>query len=146
MFGQELARLEVEFYRGLNSMVEPLIRAGVGSPDLWPTGAIVLEVTGRNSGRSFNVPLLATRVGELILIGTVRRRSEWVKNLAANAETRYWMGGRVHEATAFVFASGLDAPPLDEMPPQAACLANALILQSSLFGVGFAILAPRRSN
>ena len=146
MLGQELARLEVEFYRGLNKMVEPLIRAGVGSPGLWPTGAIVLEVTGRNSGQRFNVPLLATPVGELILIGTLRRRSEWVKNLAANTEIRYWMGGRLHEATAFVFAQGLNEPPRDTLPPLANCLANALILQSGLFGVGFAILAPRQSN
>ena len=146
MFGQELARLEAEFYRGLNTIVEPLVRAGVASPGLWPTGAIVLEVTGRNTGRSFNVPLLATRIGELVLISTVRRRSEWMKNLAAKTETRYWMGGRLHEATAFVFAPGLSEPQLDDMPPLASCLARSLAQQSRLFGVSFAILAPRQSS
>ena len=102
MFMQELARIETEFYRGVNSFVEPLVRAGVGSPVFWPVGAIVLEITGRNTGQSFNVPLLAARVGDLFVVSTYRRRSEWVKNLAANSEVRYWLGGRQHDATAFV--------------------------------------------
>ena len=145
MFGQQMARMESDFYRGLNQFVEPLVRAGVGSPLLWPTGAIVLETTGRSTGRIYKIPLLATRIGDLLLASTVRRRSQWLKNLAANPDTRYWMGGRSHEATAYVIAAGLNAP-LDEMPPLASCLANALIPQSNLFGVSFAILAPRQSQ
>src|SRR5436853_3700211 len=145
MIGQQMARMESDFYRGLNQFVEPLVRAGVGSPLLWPTGAIVLETTGRTTGRTYNVPLLATRIGDLLLASTVRCRSQWLKNLAANPDTRYWMGGRSHEATAYVIAAGL-AAPLDEMPPLASCLANALIPQSNLFGVSFAILAPRQSQ
>lgn len=145
MFGQEMARLESEFYRGLNSVVEPLVRAGIGSPLLWPTGAIVLETTGRSTGRTYNVPLLATRIGDLLLVSTIRRQSQWLKNLAANSDARYWMGGRSHEAIAYVFAAGRNAP-LGEMPPLARCLAGVLIPQSNLFGVSFAILAPRRSQ
>ena len=145
MIGQQMARMESDFYRGLNQFVEPLVRAGVGSPLFWPTGAIVLETTGRTTGRTYNVPLLATRIGDLLLASTVRCRSQWLKNLAANPDTRYWMGGRSHEATAYVIAAGL-AAPLDEMPPLASCLANALIPQSNLFGVSFAILAPRQSQ
>jgi deazaflavin-dependent oxidoreductase (nitroreductase family) len=145
MFGQQMARMESDFYRGLNQFVEPLVRAGVGSPLLWPTGAIVLETTGRSTGRTYKIPLLATRIGDLLLASTVRRRSQWLKNLAANPDARYWMGGRSHEATAYVIAAGLNAS-LDEMPPLASCLANALIPQSNLFGVSFAILAPRQSQ
>jgi deazaflavin-dependent oxidoreductase (nitroreductase family) len=146
MFVREMARLESEFYRGLNQLIEPLVRAGVGSPILSPTGAIVLETTGRSTGRTYNVPLLATRIGDLLLVSTIRRESQWLKNLAANPDIRYWMGGRSREATAYVITVTLNAPPLDEMPPLAGCLANALIPQSNLFGVSFAILAPRQSQ
>ena len=145
MFGEQMTRLESEFYRGLNQFVEPLVRAGVGSPILSPTGAIVLETIGRRSGRLYKVPLLATRIHDLLLVSTVRRRSQWLKNLAANPDTRYWMGGRAHEATAFVIAAGMSTP-LGQLPPLAGCLANALIPQSNLFGISFAILAPRQSQ
>src|SRR5436305_13220979 len=118
MFGQPMVRLESESYRGLNRLVEPFVRAGIGSPLLWPTGAIVLETTGRRTGRTYKIPLLVTRIGDLLLASTVRRRSQWLKNLTANPDTRYWMGGRSHEAIAYVIAAGLNAP-LDEMPPLA---------------------------
>ena len=143
MFVQELSRLESDFYRGLNSVVEPLVRAGFGSPLLWPTGAIVLETTGRNTGQSFNIPLLATRMGDLVVVSTYRRRSQWVKNLAASTETRYWMGGRSHEATALVITPDRDSSSSDTLPPNAACLAAFLQQQSQLFGISFAILMPR---
>jgi deazaflavin-dependent oxidoreductase (nitroreductase family) len=142
MFEQEMARLENDFYRGLNSVIEPLVRAGFGSPILWPTGAIVLETMGRNTGQKFNVPLLATRIGDLIVVSTYRRRSQWVKNLTANTETCYWMGGRLHEATAFVFTPD-NAASLDNLPPRAACLAAFLQQQSQLLRISFAILMPR---
>ena len=143
MFERELSRLESDFYRGLNGVVEPLVRAGFGSPIFWPTGAIVLESTGRNTGQSFNVPLLATRVGDLVVVSTYRRRSQWVKNLTARAETRYWMGGRLREATAYVLSPDREPSPSDELPPRAACLAAFLQQQSRLFGISFAILMPR---
>jgi len=146
MFGQQMAGMESNFYRGLNRVVEPLIRAGVGSPLLWPTGVIVVETTGRSTGRTYKVPLLATRIGELLLVSSVRRRSQWLKNLAAKPETHYWMAGRSHAATTLVIAAGLAAPPLEHMPPLISCLVNALIPQSHLFGVGFAILIPRPSQ
>ncbi len=142
MFGQEFARIESEFYRSLNSMVEPLIRIGFANPILWPTGAIVLEVTGRKTGQTIRVPLLATRVGDLFLVSTYRRRSDWVKNLAANPEARYWLGGRPYDATAFVFTQGSQST-LDNLPPRAACLVGLLKQQSQLFGISFALLAPR---
>ena len=119
MFGQDLARLETDFFRGLNSIVEPLVRAGAGSPLFWPVGAIVLETAGRSTGRKYNVPLLAIRVGDMLVVSTSRRRSQWLKNLAADGEIRYWMGGRPHEATAYVFGRGIDAPPQGAVPSRA---------------------------
>ena len=139
-----LERLEVDFFRGLNQFVEPLVRAGLGAPVLFPAGAIVIETRGRKSGRRSRVPLMAAIVGDLIVVSTVRRRSDWLKNLAAHPEIRYWMGGRELEATAFAIGPGIAS--LSELPARVRCLAAALKQHSTLFGTGFAILAPRDSS
>ena len=138
-----LERLEADFFRGLNQVVEPLVRAGLGGPLLFPAGAIVIETRGRRSGRRSNVPLMAALVGDLVVVSTVRRRSNWVKNLAAHPEVRYWLGGREREGTAFAIGPGIETP--DELPPRVSCLASALKQHSELFGTAFAILMPRES-
>jgi hypothetical protein len=143
MTARNLKQLEADFFRNLNQVVEPLVRAGLGSPLPWTTGAIVLETTGRKTGRSLSVPLLATLVGDLLLVSTVRKGSQWVKNLATNSEVTYWIYGEQRSAKAFVFAETVAPPTLTEMPVVAACLASALLPQSKLFGVSFAILVPR---
>jgi hypothetical protein len=51
---------EAEFFRTLNGLVEPAVRAGCASPGLLPTGMVVLETTGAKSGLPRRVPLLAT--------------------------------------------------------------------------------------
>ena len=91
MMTQPLCQLESIFLKALNQVAEPLIRAGFGNPVCWPIGAIVLETTGRNTDRTYNVPLLATRTGSLLLVSTVRCRSQWLKNLAAHPRARYWL-------------------------------------------------------
>ena len=45
-----LRSVEIEFFRMLNRLVEPRIRAGLGSPCLAPGGVIVLETRGRRTG------------------------------------------------------------------------------------------------
>jgi deazaflavin-dependent oxidoreductase (nitroreductase family) len=143
-------RLEAEFFRGLNQFVEPLVRAGLGAPMLFPAGAIVVETQGRKSGRRSNVPLMAALVGDLVVISTVRRRSNWLKNLAAHPDVRYWLGGREREATAYAIGPGIETAEtpgmIAELPPRVSCLARALRQHSSLFGTGFAILMPRGSS
>lgn len=142
MFLAGLERLEADFFHGLNQFVEPLVRAGLGAPVLFPAGAIVIETQGRTSGRRSNVPLMAALVGDLVVVSTVRRRSNWLmKNLSAHPEVRYWLGGREREATAFAIGPGVETP--DELPPRISCLAAALKQHSALFGTGFAILMPR---
>ena len=44
-----LNRLEADFFRWLNQFVDPLVRAGVGAPILFPAGAIVIETQGRKA-------------------------------------------------------------------------------------------------
>jgi deazaflavin-dependent oxidoreductase (nitroreductase family) len=149
MFIAGFERLEAEFFRGMNQVVEPLVRAGLGAPVLFPAGAIVIETQGRKSGRRLNVPLMAALVGDLIVVSTVRRRSNWVKNLAAHPEVRYWLGGREREATAFALGPGIETETpemIAKLPPRVSCLAVALKQHSTMFGTGFAILMPRESS
>lgn len=142
MFAQMLTGFQKQFFFGLNEVAEPLIRAGFGNPVFWPTGTIVVETTGRTTGRKINIPVLATRLGDLVVFSTVRRNSQWVKNLIANPEVCYWLVGKPHAATAIVLIPDQHTA-FDHLPPQAVCLARALQQQSQLFGISFAILTPR---
>ena len=139
-----LERMEADFFRGLNWFVEPLVRAGFGAPSLFPAGAIVIETHGRVSGRRSRVPLMAVLVGDLVVVSTVRRGSNWLKNLSAHPEVRYWLGGREREAIAFAIGPNVETP--DELPPRVSCLAAWLRKHSSMFGTGFAILMPTESR
>jgi deazaflavin-dependent oxidoreductase (nitroreductase family) len=102
-----LRRLEVEFFRMLNRVVEPMVRAGLGSPRIVPGGLIVLEATGRKTGRRIRTPLVATRLGGYVIVATGRGgRSQWVHNLSANPKVRFWLAGRPRDARAFVIRDG----------------------------------------
>lgn len=125
----------------LNRIAEPLIRSGFGSPGLWPCGAVVLETTGRRTGRRIDVPVLATLVTDLAVAATVRPRSQWIANLAAQPRVHYWLAGRRRPATALVVTPGTAALRGDDSRPGAA-LARALEPWSRLWGWSFAVLAP----
>ena len=146
MFIQGLRPIETAFYGSVNLIIEPLIRAGIGSPGLWPAGAIVLETVGRKSGRKYNVPLLAARIGDLLVVSTLRRRSQWLKNVAANPKLRYWMNGKLRDAEAIVISADHPAKPEEIVPPATSCLMAALQSQSGLFGASFAVLIPLSST
>jgi deazaflavin-dependent oxidoreductase (nitroreductase family) len=138
--------VEVEFFRFLNRWLEPQIRAGLGSPRLAPGGLIVLETRGRKTGRRARVPLVATRIHGHVLIGTFRGgRSEWAKNLAADPETRFWMGGRARPALATVIAGSRRPRPLPKLPPLLR-LVVAFLVPYTRAGWTFAVLSPRRTR
>jgi len=61
-----------EFFRTLNALVEPAVRAGCASPGLLPTGMVLLETTGATSGLPRRVPLLATVLEGCLFVGTAR--------------------------------------------------------------------------
>lgn len=89
-------------FRLLNSIVEPTVKAGVGNPLPVGAGAVVLEVTGRKSGLKRRVPLLASRLGDHLIVSTVRQGSQWLKNVEADPSVTVWLYGSARPATASV--------------------------------------------
>jgi deazaflavin-dependent oxidoreductase (nitroreductase family) len=87
-------------FRTLNSVVRPIAKAGLTSPLPIGIGIVVVETTGRKSGKTREVPLVATRIGDRIDVSTVRRDSQWVKNLAADPDGAVWLKGERRVATA----------------------------------------------
>jgi len=133
-------QLEVEYFRMLNGIVEPMVRFGFGSPGLFPVGAIVLETKGRRTGRPSSVPLMAARARDFVLVSTVRRGSHWFRNLSAQPDVRYWLGGQETKARAFTIRNGSVIG--DDPPESARCIVELLRTHSTIFGTGFAILIP----
>jgi deazaflavin-dependent oxidoreductase (nitroreductase family) len=137
--------VEAEFFRMLNRLVEPHIRAGWASPRFVPGGLIVLETISRRSGRRLRTPLAAIRIDGHIVISTFRgARSQWVKNLAAHPQVRYWLRGRRRPARALV----LSGPPSDRaaraLPAAVRWFVRAL-MPYTYAGWAFAVLAPERA-
>jgi deazaflavin-dependent oxidoreductase (nitroreductase family) len=88
-------------FRLLNRLVEPAVRAGLGNTHVGP-GAFVLQTTGRRSGRPRRVPLLGKRVGDIVVVSTVRPNSQWIRNLEHRPDAHIWIGGRSRPVTATI--------------------------------------------
>ena len=133
-----LQRFERDFFRSLNSVVEPAVRKGVGSFRWTPGKLIVLESTGFKSGQKRRTPLLAFRVGKYHLVSTGRgKRSFWPKNLEKQPEISYYLGGKRYSSTAVVIKEEQDAS--SELPGYARAVANHLASYTSR-GWAFALL------
>ena len=111
-------------FRTLNRFLEPAVRAGLGSTLAGPA-AFVVETTGRHSGLPRRVPLLAKRIGDTIIVSTIRDDSQWIRNLEHHPVADIWIAGRPRRASATVVrVPGATiarlrlepSPPLD--PPQ----------------------------
>jgi deazaflavin-dependent oxidoreductase (nitroreductase family) len=163
MFRRSFQSLEKRFFRTLNTYLEPLISTGLGSPGLTPVGAVVLETTGRKSGRTYKTPVLASEFATLLLVSTVRSRSQWIKNLAATPQTKVWLRGQSVPVTAYVIGRGQSVPVtayvigprlsrsegIPAPSPIVQFLINRLRRWSKLTGADFAILdrhAPQVSG
>jgi deazaflavin-dependent oxidoreductase (nitroreductase family) len=107
-------------FQALNQVVGPLARAGALSPLPIGSGLVVLETTGRSSGLPRQVPLAATRLGDTVLVSTVRADSQWVRNLEADPSAGLWIRGRRRAATAAVRRGPLNVVrlQLDDPAPE----------------------------
>lgn len=140
---QTCTRLEADFYRTLNRFVEPAVRAGLGSPCISPGGLVVIETTGRRSGRTYRTPVVATLFGGRLFVSTVRGPgSQWLKNLSATPELRYWQAGRLHDADALVFNPNDPPAKFDALPPVLRPIVSLLYA----LGIGVAVLTPRSTT
>ncbi len=142
-----LTTFESEWFRALNRIVEPSVRAGCGSPGILPFGLIVLETKGWSTGRWHRTPHFASAIDDYLLVSTVRgRRSHWVKNLIRHADVRYWSGGQPRQARALLFSPDGDAPDLQGLSPLLSALVPGLAYLAKDLGCAFAFLAPERSS
>jgi deazaflavin-dependent oxidoreductase (nitroreductase family) len=134
--------IERNFFRRLNTLVEPLVLSGVVSSARLPLSLVVLETTGFKSGKQRRTPLWSVRVGDCRLVGTARgKRSFWTKNLSAQPQARYFLGGKAKEAEAILVTPEFDN--LDGWDLNAA-LTRLVAFLTRLAGEGwaFALLVP----
>ena len=142
MPAMDFCRVEKRFFRALNRIVEPQVRAGLGSSELAPGSLIVLETKSRKTGRPSRIPLAAIRIGDDVVVSTFRgTRSEWVKNISADPSVRYWIGGCPRTAKAVVLSARHTSPLQDDLPAPVIWLLPFLAPQI-LAGWAFAVLSP----
>jgi len=135
--------LEAQFFRTLNALVEPAVRAGCGSPGVVPTGMIVLETTGARSGEPRRVPLTATILDGCVFLATVRgSQSLWVRNIAVEPRVRYWMAGRPHRGRARIVRPESATGVTEGLPPLARAVADGVLAPAAMFGWTFVIVTP----
>jgi F420H(2)-dependent quinone reductase len=90
-----------------NEFVERIVRAGVGGPcKIGPLGVgsgfVIVETTGRKSGKRRTVPLLAQRIGDTVVVSTVRTNSQWVRNVEVDAAPSLYVDGTSRRVSAVV--------------------------------------------
>ena len=101
-------------FRVLNRFVLPAVHAGFANPLPVGVGAIVLETTGRVTGKTRRVPLLSVRVGDRLVVSSVRSDSQWLANLeAAPEDVRVRLHGRSRASAASVTRGPLNVAVLD---------------------------------
>ncbi|HMQ52508.1 MAG TPA: nitroreductase/quinone reductase family protein [Anaerolineae bacterium] len=141
---QNCQTFEREFFRTINKYLEPLARAGLGSPGVVPIGAIVLETKGRKSGTLYRTPLIATEFIDVLLVSTGRKQSQWIRNLAATPRTHIWLRARYRPVMAYIVGPEITLDPLPGQPsPRAKLILEAARQLNRLTGNSYAVLDTR---
>ena len=135
-------RAQLEFFERLNALVIALIKRGRGSPGPLPTGLVLLETTGRKSGKTYPVPVVAAKLtDDFLLVGTVRKRSQWIRNLAAADTVTFWLAGEKRQAQVRVFEPGsARRSDTSGLPWRIALLVTAITAVAGSFGGSFVLL------
>lgn len=135
--------LEQRLFRSVNSIVEPAVRKGIGSPRFAPASLIVLQTTGFKSGQQRRTPLWSLRFGPYRLVGTARgERSFWVKNLRQQSRVSYFVGGKERLSDALVLTHVDQTEDLSAYTPFLSLLIR-VVNRYSRDGWDFAILLPQ---
>jgi len=106
-------------FAAVNSVVLPVARRGWFSPLPVGVGLIRLDVLGRRSGVRRSIPLLSARIGNRLVVSTVRQDSHWVRNVNAAGTATVWLDGDARSASASVRTGPLQVVVLDLEPAQA---------------------------
>lgn len=121
----------------LNELISPAIQAGLGSPLPLTSGFVILEATGRRSGKTRATPLLCTDYGSTLLVATARPDSHWAANLAASPNAYVWLRGSRRPVKAHVFRQGNRLSP-DSSPDN--CFTRLARTISRVTGASVAVL------
>lgn len=101
-------------FRRINRVVLPAVDAGFANPLPIGLGAVVLETTGRVTGKPRRVPLLSWRVGNRLVVSSVRSDSQWFANLeAAPNSASVRINGRFRSTAASLTRGPLNVAVLD---------------------------------
>ena len=109
-------------FRLLNQVMLPPAKAGLTAPPPFGNGVVVIETTGRVSGEPREVPVAAVRIGDRLVVSTVRGDSQWLRNLEASPKANVLSWGRSQPMTAEVRRGHLNVVVLTP----AECAADAV--------------------